>query len=320
MKTKTILLLLTVLIITTALIGGITKYTANKNASDEKIGSVVIGVPNWKSAMATAYILREIIKKDLSIKTRLQSGTNEEIYAGIANGTIHIHPEGRTPGHKRWHTHLKGKLERSKNGTTATQGLCVDRTLALQYNIKHINDLLNPGIAQYFDTNGDGKGEIWIGDERWSTTIIEQIRAKSYGYNTAYELLQMSESSALQRLEKTTAAGKLFALHCYTPHWAAITHNLYQLKEPKHDASKWKMVSPSEDPQWLEKSKAATAWRQQNLHIYYTKSLKQQHPALAQLLKKARFTLPELIQITHDIEKGNQDLTTYAQQWVAKNR
>ena len=294
--------------------------TSTKKTTDEKIKSVVIGVPNWKSAMATAYILRELIRKNLGVETRLYSGTNEEIYTGISNGTIHIHPEGRKPDHDRWHKHLAKLLEHNKNGINTTQGLCIDKNLAQQYNITHIKDLLNPGIAQYFDTNGNGRGEIWIGDKNWNTTDIEQIRAKSYGYDTTYELLQMAEEMALQHLEKAAAAGKLFAIHCYTPHWMHRAYNLYQLKEPTHNASKWNIVHPAEDKNWLEKSDAATAWKTTKLHIYYTKSLKRQYPAIAQLLKKTQFTLDELLQISYETEKGNLDLTTYAQQWVAKNR
>ncbi len=319
---KKIILLLVLLVIAIVL----RNTFIQRNDSDEQktsggeIESIVIGVPNWKSAMGTAYILRELIKKNFDMEVRLQSGTDEELYAGIANGTVHIHPEGWTPNHNKWHTHLSDLLERNKNGIDAAQGLCLNKTLAEQYNITHIKDLLNPGITQHFDTDGDGQGEIWIGAKDWSTTAIEKIRAKSYGYNTTYELLQMDESTALQQLEKATAAGKLFAIHCYTPHWMHRAHNLYQLKEPTYSTSKWKVVLPSKDPQWLEKSNAAVAWEPARLHIYYAKSLKQQHPSIAQLLKRTQFTMSDLLQITHDLEKGSQDPATYAQQWVAENR
>ena len=292
--------------------------TQHNNGGD--IAHIVIGVPNWSSAMTTAYILREILREDFGIEAHLQAGTNEEIYTGIINGTIHIHPEGWTPNHDKWLTHLRDKLERNKNGTEAAQGLCIDKTLAEQYNITHIRDLQNPGIAQYFDTDGDGKGEIWIGAEEWSTTAIEQIRAKSYGYDTMYELLQTDEETALERLEKATATGKLFAIHCYTPHWMWHQHDLYRLQEPAHNPSKWKVVLPSEDPQWLEKSTATVAWEPATLHIYYTKALREQYPTIAHNLQKTRFTMEEILQITYDIEKGNWDPATYAQQWVQENR
>lgn len=321
MKKKTVLLILTICIIATVIISILTQHNNTDQITNSgNIEYVVIGVPNWKSAMATAYILRELIRKNTDVQIRLQSGTNEEIYAGILNGTVHIHPEGWTPNHSKWLTHLRDRLEQNKNSTTATQGLCINSALAEHYNITHIKDLRNPGIAQYFDSDGDGKGEIWIGNKRWNTTAIEQIRAKSYGYDTDYELLQTDEATALQRLENATAAEKLFAIRCYTPHWIWSAYNLYRLKEPAYSKAKWNIVHPSNDPQWLEISDATSAWESETLHIYYTKTLKQQHPAVAELLRKTQFTAEELLQITYDMEKGSQDPATYAQLWVAKNR
>ena len=281
---------------------------------------IVIGVPNWESAMGTAYILREMIEKNFAVETRLQSGTNEEIYTGIADGTVHIHPEGWIPNHDDWHAKFANALERNKYGVNAIQGLCVDKALAKQYTITHIKDLLNPGIAQYFDSDGDGRGEAWVGAEGWGATTVERIRAKSYGYDAMFELLEMDESAALERLRKATSAGKLFALYCYTPHSMWRVHNLYRLKEPTYSASKWKVVFPSEDPKWLEKSNAAVAWKPAKLHIYYAKSLEKHYPEVARFIKKTRFTMDELLQIAYDLETGKQDFASYAQQWVAKNR
>lgn len=287
---------------------------------DGEAGPIVIGVPNWESAMGTAYILRELLEENFAVETALYSGTNEELYTGIADGSIHIHPEGWSPNHDDWHARYADVLERNRSSIVATQGMCIDRMLATQYNLQHIDDLLNPGIAQYFDSDGDGRGEIWIGDEGWGSTTVERVRARSYGYDTAYELVEMPESEALQRFEDATAAGKLFAFYCYTPHWMWQTYKLYELKEPRHNPSKWRVVFPSEDPQWLEKSNAAMAWEPAKLHVYYAKALEKQYPYVARFLKKVRFTPDELQQITHDLKTSGLDPATYAQQWVAENR
>jgi len=159
---------------------------------------------------------------------------------------------------------------------------------------------------------------MWIGAEGWGATPVERVRAKSYGYDTVFELLEMDESAALERLGEATAMGKLFAMHCYTPHAIWRIHDIYRLKEPAHSAAKWKMVFPSEDPDWLEKSSAAVAWKPAKLHIYYAKSLEKQHPNIAQFLKKVKFTMDELLQITYDLETSGIDPATYAQQWVGK--
>ena len=292
----------------------------NSNSNSGSTESIVIGVPNWNSGTGTAYVLQEMIKKNFDMEVQLQPGTNEVLYAGIADGTIHIHPEGWTPNQNNWHTQFADVLRRNDNGVYVVQGLCVDRSLAEQYNIIHVNDLLNPEITQYFDSDGDGRGEVWVGDEGWGSTAVERIRAKSYGYDALFELLEMNESEALQRLTKATDDGKMFAIYCYTPHSMWRTHNLYQLEEPAHDSTKWKVVFPSEDPQWLEKSSAAVGWELAELHIYYAKSLEEQYPHIAEFLRGIQFTIDELLTITYESETSEQDPTIYAQQWVAENR
>ena len=288
--------------------------------NDERLAPVVIGVPNWDSAVGTAYILQEMIQRNFDVEVQLQPGTNEELYAGIADGTVHIHPEGWIPNHDNWHTQFSDVLRRNIDGVYAVQGLCMDRNLAKQYGIVRITDLLDPAIARHFDSDADGQGEIWIGASGWGATVVERIRAKSYGYDKTFELLEMDESDALRWLEDATADGRPFAIYCYTPHSMWRTHNLYQLEEPPHDPEKWKVVFPSEDPEWLEKSDAAVGWELAELHIYYAASLEQQYPAIAQFLEQTRFTMDELLQIVYDITTTDQDPATYAKQWVTQNR
>ena len=290
------------------------------DGSDGDASPIVIGVPNWSSAMGTAYILREMIQNNTDAEVQLQPGTNEEIYAGIANGTIDIHPEGWEPNHDDWFEKYGDAMSRNSAGVYAFQGMCVDRQLAEQHNITHITDLLDPEIVPLFDTNGDGKGEVWVGAEGWGATTVERVRAKSYGYDEFFELLEMDEVAALQRLTETTAAGKLFAFYCYTPHSMWQTHDLYQLEEPLYDPAKWRVVFPSEDPDWLEKSNAAVGWKLAELHIYYANTLAESHPLVAEMLQGMYFTMEELLNITYNLDQGVQDPALYAQQWVMENR
>ena len=51
--------------------------------------------------------------------------------------------------------------------------------------ISHINDLLSPDLSAALDTNGDGKGEMWIGATGWASTNVEKVRGRDYGYDQA---------------------------------------------------------------------------------------------------------------------------------------
>ena len=276
----------------------------------------MIGVPNWESAAATAYILREMLTRRFDIPVQLQPGTNEEIYTGIAAGTIHVHPEGWTPNHNDWHNRFAGSLSRNHVSSEGIQGLCVDRALSEQYGIERIEDLLNTENTVHFDRDGDGRGELWIGAEGWGSTTIERIRAKSYGYDASFELLKMEEEDALRQFGESTVEGKLFGIYCYTPHWMWRTYDLYRLKEPEYDPDKWTVMFPSEDPEWLERSDIAVAWKPALLHIYFAPSLEQEYPAVAQFLREIHFTVDQLTSVAYEFKATHQSPELYAKEWV----
>ncbi|MEL0615050.1 glycine betaine ABC transporter substrate-binding protein, partial [Marinomonas arenicola] len=59
-----------------------------------------------------------------------------------------------------------------------------------KYNIKSIYDLTDPDTSVLFDSDGDGIGNMWAGHPGAASTIIEKLRAKSYGYDQTMELAE----------------------------------------------------------------------------------------------------------------------------------
>ena len=75
-------------------------------------------------------------------------------------------------------------------------------------------------MAAKFDTDGNGKGEIWIGAAGWASTNVEKIRAKSYGYSETMNLKEMDETLALAEVDNAVAQEhrhRLLLLHA-APH------------------------------------------------------------------------------------------------------
>ena len=95
----------------------------------------------------------------------------------------------------------------SPNGVPSFQGMCVTKATAERTGVKHIADLADPDMAKDFDSNGDGRGEIWIGASGWASTNVEKIRAKSYGYDETMELLEMDETLAMASVDAAVVKG-----------------------------------------------------------------------------------------------------------------
>lgn len=283
---------------------------------------VVIGVPNWPSVAATANVLKVVLEDNYGLDVELQNGTNPVVFEAMDTGSMHIHPEVWLPNQSNLHEKFvktKGSVKMNPNGVAAFQGMCVTKMTADKHGVRKISDLTNPDIAKLFDTDGDGKGEVWIGAAGWASTNVEKIRAKSYGYDATMNLKEIDETLALAEVDNAVKQKKPLAFFCYTPHHMFALHELVILEEPKYDAAKWKVIQPTDDPEWLSKSSAPVAWDLAYLHIHYAASLESSHPEVATMLSKVKFDTDIVSAMTFALVVDKLDPADFAKDWVAKN-
>ncbi len=290
--------------------------------SSAQAADVVIGVPNWPSAAATASILKVVLEDNLGLEVELQNGTNPVIFEAMDTGSMHVHPEVWLPNQTNLHEKFvesKGTVRMSPNGVPSFQGMCVTKASAERTGITDISDLADPDMARNFDTNGDGLGEVWVGASGWASTNIEKIRAKSYGYDETMELLEMDEALAMADLDAAVAKDVNHVFYCYTPNHMFALYDLIILEEPAYDASKWTIIQPTDDPEWLEKSSAPVAWDLAYLHVHYAASLEESHPEAAALLSKVKLTTDQVSHMTFGLVVEGMSADDYATQWAKDN-
>lgn len=283
---------------------------------------LVIGVPNWPSVQATAHVLKVALENKLGLEVELRDGSNKTVFDGMDAGTFHVHPEAWLPNldHlKRQYVDGKKSIKMSRSGATGTQGMCVTKATAERTGIKELKELRNPEMAKNFDTDDDGKGEVWIGADGWGSTPIEQIRARSYGYDKTMDLKIMEEVEGLAEVDKAVAEDKNMVFFCYTPHHVFAQHELVVLREPAYDAGKWIIVPPSPTPGWLEKSSAAVAWDTAYLHVSYAASLEQDKPEVAAMLENVTLSTDTLTAMTFALSVEKQEPAAFAAKWVEEN-
>ena len=283
---------------------------------------VVIGVPNWPSVLATAHVLKVALEDNLGLEVELQNGTNPVVFEAMDSGAMHVHPEVWLPNQVNLNNKFvqeKGTVRQNPNGVAGDQAMCVTKGTAERTGIVNLSDLTDPDMAKNFDTDGDGKGEIWIGAAGWASTNIEKIRAKSYGYDATMQLKEMDESLALAEVDAAVAQDKDIAFFCYTPHHMFALHELVILKEPAYDESKWTVIQPTDDPEWLEKSDAGVAWNTAYLHIHYATSLENDQPEAAKMLSQVSLDTDTVSAMTYALVVDKQDPAEFAKNWVAEN-
>ncbi len=283
---------------------------------------IVIGVPNWPSVNVTANVLKVILEDNFGLEVELQNGTNPIVFEAMDSGSMHVHPEVWLPNQSNLHNKFvkeKGTVSMNPNGVSAFQGMCVTKYTADEHGVSKISDLTDPDIAKLFDTDGDGLGEIWIGAPGWASTIVEKVRAKSYGYSETMNLKELDETLALAEVDNAVVQKKPIVFFCYTPHHMFALHELVILKEPEFDAAKWNVIQPTDDPDWLEKSSAPVAWDLAYLHIHYASALETDQPEVASLLSKVKLDTEAVNQMTYALVVEKQDPLEFAKKWVAEN-
>jgi glycine betaine/proline transport system substrate-binding protein len=298
-----------------ALIVALSAWSGVASAAD-----LVVGMPNWPSGQAGANIIKYSIEKQFGLSVDVREMGTMTIFAGLDSGEVDIHPEVWLPNFDtlvRKYRDEKGSVRLSPRRGAATQGICVTRKTADEYGVRDIGDLVDPAKAAAFDTDSDGKGEIWIGAETWSSTAIERIRARSYGYAETMKLLEMPEDVAMASVDAAVATDKPIVFYCYRPHHVFTLHDIVQLSEPPHDEAKWKVILPPDDPQWLQKSDAPVAWPDSSFQIAFSTSMAERRPDVASFLSNIEFTTAEVIDMTYALEVERRPAGEYAQQWVA---
>lgn len=283
---------------------------------------VVIGVPNWPSVRVTAHVIKVVMEDNLGLEVELQNGTNPIVFEAMDTGAMHVHPEVWLPNQVNLNDKFvkdRKTVKMNENGVAAFQGMCVTEGTVELTGIKALSDLTDPEMAAKFDTDGDGKGEIWIGAAGWASTNVEKVRAKSYGYAETMNLKEMDETLALAEVDNAVAQNKPIVFFCYTPHHMFALHKLVVLEEPKYDAAKWNVIQPTDDPEWLEKSEAGVAWDLAYLHIHYAAALEESNPAAASLLANIKLDTDTVSSMTYALVVEKQDPEEFAKKWVADN-
>lgn len=283
---------------------------------------VVIGVPNWPSVRVTAHVLKTVMEDNLGLEVELQNGTNPVVFEAMDSGAMHVHPEVWLPNQVNLNKKFvmeKKTVRQTAAGVAGDQAMCVTKGTAERTGIKDLNELSNPDMAKNFDTDGDGKGEIWIGAAGWASTNVEKIRAKSYGYAETMKLKEMDETLALAEVDNAVAKKENIVFFCYTPHHMFALHELVILKEPAYDEAKWNVIQPTDDPEWLEKSSAPVAWNTAYLHIHYAAGLEKSHPAAAKMLASVKLNTDQVSAMTYALVVEKADPAEFAKKWVADN-
>jgi glycine betaine/proline transport system substrate-binding protein len=207
----------------------------------------------------------------------------------------------------------------SQHAVPAWQGLCATPDAAAA-GIKDVSDLSDQAKTALLDTDGDGKGEVWIGADTWASTGIERVRANSYGWAKTATLVEAEEDVAMAAVDAAVATGRPMVFYCYEPHHVFKLHDVVRITEPAFDPAKWKIVSQADDPLWISKSSAPVAWGPVEFNIAWSGAFAKKHADVAAFLDKVDFKPDEISAMSYALQVDRQAPADYAKVWVEQNK
>jgi glycine betaine/proline transport system substrate-binding protein len=285
---------------------------------------VKIGVPTWTGAQAIAHVLGAVVEMRIGGTVDYVPGNNATIFQAMdqGKGDIDVHPDVWLPNQESFtkqYVDGAGTVTLSSNSYAGNQGFCVSKDFATANNITDIADLGRPDVAALMDSDGNGKGEMWIGAPGWASANVNEVKVRDYGLLDFIEPIRAEEAVKTARIKDSIAKGEGYAFYCYEPHAVWYMFDVVMLTEPTYDPAKYIMVQPSDDADWYEKSIVATKDDLKKVQIAYSNTLAERSPAIAEFFSKFSLDADDVSNFAYEISGKGRDPAEVAKEWVEAN-
>ena len=160
----------------------------------------------------------------------------------------------------------------SQNPYEGNQGFCVSKKFGEANNITDIADLGRPDVAAKMDSDGNGKGEMWIGAPGWASANVNEVKVRDYGLLDFIEPVRAEESVKTARSRTPSPRTKAMPSTATSPMPIWYMFDVYMLSEPTYDPEKYVMVQPSDSPDWYKESMVASKDALKDVQIAWSNS------------------------------------------------
>jgi glycine betaine/proline transport system substrate-binding protein len=216
-----------------------------------------------------------------------------------------------------------------------TEGIFVPQYVVDEYGIVKLEQLADPDLAKLFDSDGNGKGEMWAGAIGWESTNHMQVRAKSYGFADHFELTTIDQPLFLAQLQDAYAEGRPIAFFYWTPEWIHAKMDLHRLEEPEFtgyttEAAQgterynpdgcYTFYQPAERNDWLEASTILCGQPPTRVNVAHSSALAKRAPEISQFLRQVTLDADMVNAWVLAMEVEGRDVEDVAADWIEANR
>lgn len=273
---------------------------------------ILIANPGW----AAASVISEVVKATLAPShgavriERVDQAVLDQNFG--RDGRYSIHPDlwvlNQGPG-------LRGRINDGEVLTNpdyylGTQGIYAfgpSRT-----RVKTWEQLRDPAIAARFDTDGDGRAEVWIGARSWPSTHTLQrwfaarpdLRVQTEIYSETIFRARLAKEAQKPEREQNS-----LLFYGYEP---SSLHGEYALAAITSAPFAGECAEVTRDPE-------SQCPRDVHVHVAWTDELVKASPGAAQILARIGFEVSEVNGFIKAVELDGRRPSDVAREWMARN-
>lgn len=304
--------------------------------------TVTIGELDWPGARAIEQVLKQVMTTYLDADVGTIAAAQEALYEALDKGDNSVDVVA-----DMWTDHLPQQMKNyvlpgsrqtiilNDKSYLGTEGIFVPSYVADELGVKKLADLAKPEVAKLFDSDGNGKGEMWAGAVGWESTNHTEVRGKTYGFDKTMEYTTVEQAVLLAQLKDAYESKKPLAFYYWTPEWIHAAYKLTQLEEPPFDGYTmdsakgterynangcYTFYQPAERNDWLEASSISCGQPPTRVNIAHSKALAERAPQISQFLKQVTLDADVVNQWILAMEVDKKPVEQVASDWIAANK
>ena len=320
---------------TTALCAGVLAAPGAAMADDMPGEGVTITMAQatWDTGWFPAEVYKQLLEELGYTVDGPTTLDNPPFYESASFGDLDLWVNGWFPLHNTY-------LERVDNvelvgyvvEAGALEGYLIDRATAEEYGITHIEDILDPEVAQAFDATGDGKAEMVGCPPGWGCEDVISHHFEEFGWDEHINVISAdyapSMADALARYE----GGESILFYTWTPNWTVselvpgedvvwLQMENISLPEGHGDLLDQTSVMGLEGCQGAEECNLG--FPANDIRPVANADFIAENPAVRALLENASIDLQAIFDqnaLMHDGEDSADDIARHAAEYIEANR
>ena len=273
---------------------------------------------------------------DLGYKVEVSSLSPAPFYKALGQGDVDLWDGGTWPNHAAMFAAIKDTAVVLGDGTIIGGGvnaILIDKKTAEEHHITHLEQFSDPKIAKIFDTDGDGKADLYQCDFGWGCANIVDFYIKSLKLEPNVKSVQAKWDMLMADTVAKFQRGEPVMYYAWAPSW--ITHKL----QPGRDVV-WLQIDSKDLPAAMQDGtdvrgsspgiagcaggsdpcEIGAPW---NNKMIANKAFADAHPGVSKMLAEMKWSLETWSaweDAINDGAKSDADFRRLADEWIASNK